>query len=82
MSLTTPKLIGDNSHDCKNCDTHVEFGRAISWEFELCPKCYKHEINKRESKINPIETVVNSAVINPMTLYLNQYTPREMENLT
>jgi len=81
MSFAAPELIDNKPQDCKDCGVHVKFGRASSWEFGFCPKCYELAINRRESEIDPMKTVVNSAVINPMTLYLNKYTPFEMEEM-
>ena len=81
MSFAAPELIDNHSHDCKDCGVHVKYGRAASWEFGFCPKCYERKINRKESEIDPMKTVVSSSVINPMTLYLNRYTPSEMEKM-
>ena len=81
MSFAAAELIDNKPHDCKDCGVHVKCGRATSWEFGFCPKCYEGKKNRRESEIDPMETVVSSAVINPMTLYLNRYTPFEMEKM-
>jgi len=81
MSFAESELMDNHSHDCKDCGTHVKNGRATSWESGFCPKCYEGKKNRRESEINPMKTVVSSAIINPMTLYLNRYTPGEMEKM-
>jgi hypothetical protein len=79
LNFTTPEFIDGRPHDCKDCGVHVKCGRALSWEFGFCPKCYEPERNRIKSK--PMNTIINPAVINPMTVYLNLYTPREMENV-
>ena len=78
MNFDTPEFIDNHSHICKNCKVHVKCGRASSWEFDYCPKCY---YNKASRKIDPLSTVVNAAIINPMTIYLNRYTPLYMEKM-
>ena len=81
MIFPTPELLDNHSHDCKDCGIHVEYGRALSWEFGFCPKCYERERNRKESEIDPMKTVFSPAIINPMTLYLDLYTIREMEKM-
>jgi len=81
MNFASPELLDNRSHDCKDCGVHVKYGRASSWEFGFCPKCYEHERNRREPEIDPIKTVVSPAVTTPMTLYLDLYTPDEMRNM-
>ena len=81
MNFTTPEFIDNTFHDCKKCGVHVTCGRASSWEFEICPKCYDSIMdNKRRMETDLMSTVVSS-VISPMTLYLNRYTPLEMERM-
>lgn len=80
MSFAKPELIltEKNPKDCSKCKTHVKNARAISWDYGFCPRCYELNITQNT---NPLETVVKCAVVNPMDLYLNRYTPFEMEEM-
>lgn len=81
MSFTAPELIFKKPQNCKNCGIHIKYNRAVSWEFGFCPKCYESKKNRKEPEIDPMNTVVRSATINPMTLYLDIYTHFEMEKM-
>jgi len=80
LNFTKPELIShSNPKDCPICGIHVNNARATSWDYGFCPKCYELKITQKNT--NPLETIVKSAVVNPITLYLNRYTPGEMEKI-
>jgi len=79
MSFDTPEFIDNTHHICKNCGIIVKYGRASSWEFEKSSKCYYNKVNR--NKIDPLKTIVTPSIIAPVIIYLNRYTPFEMERM-
>ena len=82
MSFEAPELLTKgNPKTCAKCGKHVNNTRVISWDFGFCPKCYELELIRKHSDFNPLDTVVKSSRINPVTMYLNLYTKYDMRGM-
>lgn len=84
MSFTTPELIlssKKNPKDCSICNIHVNNARASSWEYNICPRCYITNEEKKSINTNPLNTVAKTSIYSPITSYLNKYTISEMRNI-
>lgn len=84
MSFAAPEpILSDKiSTVCTKCGKSVISPTSLSWDFGVCPSCYEYiPIQNNIDSGNPLSTVVKTAKINPVTIYLDKYTPFEMEKM-